>query len=244
MIVKILKILSILLLLGYIVFAAIWTQRTPKQAICKDLVVEIADANEVHFIDKAEVVRLINEEQLMPIGVPMGEINTEAIETCLKKNQLIRKAECFKTNDNKVKLQIEQRVPILRVMSFFGNYYIDKDGKSMPVSQNYSARLTIASGFIEKEFAESELYKFALFLRKDTLWNAQIQQIDVQQNHEVTLIPTVGNHRIVFGKLENIEKKMSNLKTFYTDGCNRFGWNKYKTINLRYNGQITCTANK
>lgn len=244
MIVKILKITSILLLLGYVIFAAIWTQRTPKQAICKDLVVEIADASEVHFIDKAEVERLIGEAKLIPTGVPMGEINTEEIETCLKRNLLIRKVECFKTNDNKVKVQIEQRVPILRVMSFFGNFYIDKEGKMMPVSQNYSARLTIASGFIEKEFAETELYKFALFLRNDTLWNAQIQQIDVQQNHEITLIPTVGNHRIVFGKLDNFEQKLNNLKAFYLDGCNRFGWNKYKTINLRYNGQITCTPNK
>ena len=243
MILKILKITSILLLLGYIIFAAIWSYQTPRGEICTELKIEIADVFEVHFIDKAEVVKLVTDAGLMPTGQPMGDINTEAIEDCLRRNLLIRKVECFKTNDHKLKLQIEQRIPILRVMSFYGNFYIDKDGKVMPISQNYSARLTIASGHIEKQFAEGELYKFALFLRNDTLWNAQIQQIDVQKNHDITLIPTVGNQRIVMGQLGDFKLKMDNLRAFYLDGCNRFGWNKYKTINLRYNGQVICSAN-
>lgn len=240
---KFLKILGIILLGGYTIFAAAWFYQSPQQEICKDLIVDIADANEVHFIDKAEVVRLMTECSLMPAGQPMGEINTEAIEVCLKRNPLIRKVECFKTNDHKLKLQIEQRIPVLRVMSFYGNFYVDKEGKAMPVSPNYSARLTIASGFVEKKFAEGELYKFALFLRNDSLWNAQIQQIDVAQNHDITLIPTVGPQKIVIGQISNYEQKMANLKAFYLEGCNRFGWNKYKTINLRYNGQIICTPN-
>ncbi|MDD2798211.1 MAG: hypothetical protein PHV20_06415 [Bacteroidales bacterium] len=243
MIKKILKIVAILLFSGYAIVAAAWFYQTPKKEICKEMRVEIADANEVHFIDKAEVERMMTAAELMPTGLPMGEINTEAIEMCMKRNPLIRNAECFKTNDNKIKLKIEQRIPILRVMSFFGNYYVDKEGKAMPVSSNYSARLTIASGYIEKQFAEGELYKFALFLRNDSLWNAQIQQIDVQQNHQITLIPTVGTQRIVMGKIDNFEQKMGNLRAFYLDGCNRFGWNKYKTINLRYNGQVICSAN-
>ncbi len=243
MILKILKILSIFLLGGYAIFAAVWFNQSPQKEICKELIVEIADANEVHFIDKREVERLMTDCELIPTGLPMGEINTEAIETCLKRNPLIRKVECFKTNDHKLKLQIEQRIPILRVMSFFGNFYIDKDGKAMPVSPNYSARLAIASGFVEKKFAEGDLYKFALFLRNDSLWNAQIQQIEVAQNHDITLIPTVGSQRIILGQIGNFEKKMGNLKAFYLDGCNKFGWNKYKTINLRYNGQIICTPN-
>ena len=240
---KFLKILAVLLLGSYTVFAAVWFYQKPKEEICTQLIIEIADAHEIHFIDNKEVERIMKEANLMPVGEPMGSINTEAIEICLKSNRLIRQVECFKTTDNKVKLQIEQRIPILRIMSFFGNYYIDKEGKAMPVSSNYSARLPIASGFIEKPFAERELYKFALFLRNDSLWNAQIQQIAVLKNHDIILTPTVGSHQIELGQLTDFEQKMKNLLAFYRDGCNRFGWNKYKTINLRYKDQVICTPN-
>ncbi|MDP4272466.1 MAG: hypothetical protein Q8909_20450, partial [Bacteroidota bacterium] len=107
----------------------------------------------------------------------------------------------------------------------------------------YSARLPIASGFIQKKLAETDLFRFALFLRGNPFWNAQIQQIDVQQNQEVILIPTVGDQKILLGRLTDFEAKMDNLFALYKQGLNHFGWNKYKTINLRYDRQVICTPN-
>ncbi len=240
---RLIKISAFIVLAGYAVFAASCFYGKPRGEVCKELVVDIADKRETHLIDEKEVVRMIRYEELSPIGEPMGDINTEAIEECIKKDRLIRKVECFKTTDNKIKVLIHQRIPILRIMSVRGNYYVDKEGKAMPVSNKYTARLPIASGYIEKRFAETELFKFAVFLRNNPFWNAQIQQIDVQQNHDVVLIPTVGNQRILLGQLTDFEIKMENLFAFYRDGCNYFGWNKYKTINLRYDRQVICTPN-
>lgn len=233
--------MAFLLLGGYTIFAGVVFFDKPRQEICKELDIEIANANEIQFIDQAQVKQIMGQANLMPVGLPMGIINTEAIEQCLKSNQLINKVECYKTNDHRIRLEVEQRVPILRVMSYYGNFYIDKEGKVMPVSQNYAARLPIASGFIEKEFAERDLYKFALFLRDNAFWTAQIQQIDVAQNHDITIIPTVGDQRITLGQLGDFETKLNNLFAFYQEGCSQFGWSKYKTINLRYDGQVICT---
>lgn len=240
---RILKIIGIVLMLGYVVFAALSFYGKPRGEICKELVIDIADKNEIHLIDEKEVIGMIKYEDLYPIEKEMGEINTEAIENCIKKDRLIREVECFKSTDNKIKVLIHQRIPVLRIMSVHGNYYIDKEGKAMPVSNMYTARLPIASGYIEKKYAENELFKFAVFLRGNPFWRAQIQQIDVRQNQDVILIPTVGDQQIVLGQLTDFETKMDNLLAFYRDGCNHFGWNKYKTINLRYDRQVICTPN-
>lgn len=237
------KISGLVLLLAYAAFAAFNFMKKPSQEVCDKTIIEIKDEGEVLFIDKKEVKRLLKECDLYPTGKEMGEINTEEIEVCLKRNNLIRKAECYKTTHNEIYVEVFQKIPILRVMSLHGNYYIDKEGKAMPVSSGYVARLPVASGFIEKRFAEHELYKIALFLQNNPFWNAQIQQIEVLENKDIVLIPTVGGHRIILGKTEGFEEKLKNLLAFYQNGCNSFGWNKYKTINLRYEKQIVCSPN-
>lgn len=239
----ILKIIAVLLLFGYVVFAAMSFYEKPREEVCKSLDVIIVDKSEIHLIDEKEVVEMIKYEDLYPVDKKMGKINTERIEECIRKDRLIREVECFKTNDNRVRVLINQRIPVLRIMSAFGNYYIDKEGKAMPISYKYTARLPIASGFISKRMAETDLYKFALFLRGSSFWSAQIQQIDVQRNQDVILIPTVGEQKILLGKLAGFEPKMDNLFAFYRQGCNHFGWNKYKTINLIYDRQVICTPN-
>ena len=80
-----------------------------------------------------------------------------------------------------------------------------------------------------------------LFLRDNSLWNAQIEQINVTAQKELELIPRVGENVIFLGKPENYEEKLDRLKTFYEKGLNKVGWNKYSRISLEFNNQIICT---
>lgn len=95
----------------------------------------------------------------------MNEINTEKIEQELMTNEMISKIEAFKTPSKNIKLEIEQKMPILRVNSTSGNYYIDNMGSVMPLSRHYVAHVLVASGYINKEFAMNELYHFVQFCK-------------------------------------------------------------------------------
>jgi len=53
----------------------------------------------------------------------------------------------------------------------------------------------------------------------------------------------LGNHTIVFGSADQIENKFEKLKTFYIKGLNAVGWEQYKKINLKYEGQIVAEKN-
>ena len=111
----------------------------------------------------------------------------------------------------------------------------------MPISQRYVAHVPIATGYMEKEFAENELYEFALFLQDNEFWNNQIEQICVFPNKEVELIPRVGRFRIVLGSLDDFEEKLNKLRLFYDQAIPKVGWDKYSVIDLKYKNQIVCT---
>ena len=57
------------------------------------------------------------------------------------------------------------------------------------------------------------------------------------------MIPVVGKQRIVFGKassVKEVEDKFQRLKVFYQEAMPYEGWNKYKEISLKYEGQVVC----
>lgn len=102
-------------------------------------------------------------------------------------------------------------------------------------------RIMVATGNIEKEFAKNDLYNFVLFLQKDRFWNDQIVQIYVNADHDVELVPLVGNQRILLGSLDDYPEKLEKLRLFYDQAIPKVGWEKYSMINLKYKNQIVCT---
>lgn len=79
---------------------------------------------------------------------------------------MIARIEAYKTPSGIIKLEVEQKIPILRVISSRGNFYVDNLGTTMPVSFRYVADVPLVSGYVEKELAVTDLYKFALFCRR------------------------------------------------------------------------------
>ncbi|MDR1880244.1 MAG: cell division protein FtsQ [Tannerellaceae bacterium] len=209
--------------------------------LCRNFSVEVKDGADKRFVTEAEVAYLLKQANLYALGQPMKSINTHKIETALLKNEMIADVQAYKTPSGMVRLEVRQKIPVLRVISSRGNYYVDDKGGVMPVSSRYVAHLPIASGYVEKEWAVTDLYKFALFLQGNDFWNDQIEQIYVHPNREVELIPRVGNHRILLGTFDDFEEKLGNLKLFYEQAIPKVGWEKYSVINLKYRNQIVCT---
>ena len=240
MIKKIIVISSVIILAVYILFAVLFVN-TKKQIVCSNMEVVVVDTLKSHFIGKKEIENILKKSGINLVGKPMNEINTDFIEKILEKNQLIKNAECYKTTGGSVKIKIHQKMPIMRVIGNSGNYYIDNEGGTMPTSEHFSAYLPIATGAVDKEFATTKLYNFALFLQNNKYWNSQIEQINVLPNKDVELTTRVGNFQVVLGQLDDYEENLDKLKLFYNKGLNKVGWNRYSVINLKYKNQVVCT---
>ncbi len=228
-------------ILGYLIFALSAFSHKPDKQTCKGVRVLIKDSTELRFITKKEIVLCLEQGEVNPVGKNMQSVQTEAIEKLLKKQPRIKNAECYKTPSGIVYIEITQREPILRVMNSGRSYYVDREGEIMPVSNNFAAYVPIVTGLVDEKLAKGALYDFALYLRRDEFWNAQIEQIHVDSRSEVELIPRVGNQVILLGKLDNYEYKLNKLFSLYKNGFSKTGWNCYEHINLKYDNQVVCT---
>ncbi len=206
---------------------------------CKGVQVVVDDTGENAFIDEDDVLQLIKRNYGELKNVNVVDIDKDSMECVLVRNSVIKSAQVYYSLDGYFHVEITQRKPVLRVMSGEG-YYVDEDGKVMPLSGKYTSRVVVATGNISRNFACNGLYPFVMGLKNDGFWDALIEQIVVANGNEVILIPKVGNFRIVVGKLENVEKKMENLRLFLQEGIALKGWNVYKEINLKFENQIVC----
>lgn len=229
------------MVIGYLSFAVKMFAYKSDETICPRIRVTIADAQNLNFVSKEDVQNLLQDKSVYPIGVRLDHINTDRLENYLKGKSRIKTAECFKTPNGELNVRVTQREPILRVKGIYGDYYVDSERKMMPTSTIFTAYVPIATGYVTKEMSLGELGEFALFLRDHSFWNAQIEQIDVAKNGEVTLVPRVGDQLILMGTLENYQDKLDRLYALYVNGFNKIGWNKYKQITLKYEGQVVCT---
>ena len=241
MIKKIFILLFLILLTAYLGMAVTVFNDRPTQQNCKGMDLVINDSVDYGFITQKEILKVLSNKKLSPIGKSMTEVNTREIEDELRKHPLIANAECFRTHQGGIGIEVTQRIPILRIMSSNGeNYYLDEKGQPMPLS-NSSANVVIVTGMADRTFVTKELYELGLFLQSNPLWKAQIQQINITPSKELEMVPRVGDHILFLGKPGNYEQKFERLEKFYKKGLNQIGWNKYSRISLEFDNQIICT---
>jgi cell division protein FtsQ len=217
------------------------------EVICKDVKVYIPGNQ--YFIDKDEVDNILEVKSNALIGHKLDDINIHALENKLKANPFIEFAKVYADMDGVIQVEISQRQPIMRVVNRFDqDFYIDQHGLKIPLSQNFTAKVLVATGNIDELFSNrvdslhtdmaKDLYKTADFIRKDSLWSAQIVQVFVNDNHEMELIPRVGNQRILLGNADSLKTKFANLLVFYKQALPKVGEDVYKIINIKYANQV------
>ena len=220
--------------------------------LCKEVKVYIP-GNE-YFVDRQEVNAILHMGNNSLVGKKLESINIHQLEKTLQANPFIEFAKVYNDMDGIVNVEIRQRQPILRIMNRFEqDFYVDQYGLKIPLSANFTAPVLVATGNIDEVFINrvdtlhtamaKALYKTADFIRRDSLWDAQIEQINVNANHEIELIPRVGNQRILLGSADSLDKKFKNLLIFYQKALPKIGWGTYKIINIKYANQVIGIKN-
>ena len=226
-------------LFAYLIIVLTFASMKLEEVTCRGVQVIVDDTEENAFVEEEDVQKVIKRHYGDLNNVNVVTIDKDSMEQVLSRYSVIKSAQVYYSLDGYFHIDIKQRMPVLRIMSGEG-YYVDEDGKVMPLSRKYTSRVMVATGNISKKFACNELYPFVMTLKNDRFWNALIEQIVVTGTDEVNLIPKVGNFRIVLGRLENVDKKMENLRLFLQKGITLKGWNVYKEVNLKFDNQVVC----
>ena len=226
-------------LFAYLIIVLTFAKTKLGDVKCRGLQVVVGDTDENAFIDENEVLAVIKRGYGDIKGKNIVEIDKDSIERVLIRNSVIKSAQIYYSLDGSFHVEITQRKPVLRVLAGDG-YYVDEDGKVMPLSGKYTSRVVVATGNISKKFACNGLYPFVMALKEDDFWEALIEQIVVVKDNEVVLIPKVGNFKIVFGKVDDYVAKLDKLRFFLKEGIALKGRNVYKEINLKFDNQVVC----
>jgi len=228
----------------------------------KTLEVRVSQDDDLYFLDNNDIVQLLNDRGDSIVGKAKAKINIPQIERAINSHEDVANAEVFVTIDGRMQIRVTQRKPIIRIINNIGeSYYIDDEGKLMLLSDKYTANVLLANGAIYESYARhyarpvnelvngvpatkmlGELYVMAKYINASKFWNAQVQQIYINKDKEMELVPMVGDQKIIFGDTTDMEEKFKKLHVFYLQGLNVTGWwNKYSTINLKFKNQIVCT---
>lgn len=237
-----LKLLLLLAVAVYLVFAFTRLVGGKDSTKCTAVNVVINDSIHAGFIDEAEVMSLLDRAGLNPTGKAMDDINGEAIEQTLLKNSFIRLAKCYKSPDGRVNIHVAQRLPLMRVKAENGDdYYLDGHGKPMN-PQNYTADLVVATGHISRQYASKKLLPLAHYLHDHQFANDLVTQVNVDANGDVDLVPRIGCQIIHLGQLDSaaVGQQMANLQAFYSKVLPTVGLNTYREVSLEFTDQIVC----
>lgn len=167
-------------------------------------------------------------------------IDLHKLEANILAHSMVESASVFLTVDGLLKTKIKQRTPIARVLTDSKSYYIDREAKVMPLSENHSARVLLISGEIT-EADNDKIYLLVTKILSDEFLKEQIIGAQKTRNNEFVLSSRIGDQIIELGKIENLDMKFKNLKSFFNKTMMDNSIDNYSSINLKYNNQVVCT---
>lgn len=241
-----------------------FVSKSENNIVANSLNITIHNNEENLFLSETDIENFFNDRKDSILSFQYKNINIPDLERALNSHPAIENSEVSGDINGEIKINVTQRTPVLRIFNKDGeSYYIDSQTKLMPLNDNYSARVIIASGEIFEPFARryqysinqikknklfsevsllDDIYDVSNYINQDSVLIQLIHQINVNSDKELELFPAIGNHKIIFGNAQNIAEKFNKLKLFYIEGLNKSdSWTKYSTINLKYKNLVVCT---
>jgi cell division protein FtsQ len=223
-----------------------------KKDHCKDYTIRIKGAQDNFFVDGKDVLKLLKASAKGNIkGQKRSSLNLQQMEQLLEKSVWIKDAELYFDNQDVLHVSVQEREPVARVFTITGkSFYIDEAEKMMPLSDKLSAKVPVFTGFPEKVVSRRDstllhdVRAAASFILNDPFWMAQVAQMDITTERNFEMIPVVGNHKVMLGNGENIDRKFHRLFVFYKNILSKTGFDKYKAINVQYAGQVIGIKNE
>jgi len=207
------------------------------------------------FIEQKDITALLTEKFGEFEGRTLESIPIHQIEQELRQIPYVFSAVVTTDMDGVLTVRVRQREAVVRVINRDGpDFYIDLQGHKMPVSLKYVPRVPVVNGFISEPYdgtldsTKSQLiadvFKTAQYIGNDSLWSSQVVQLYINEYQDIELVPRVGDQRIILGNADSLERKFEKLLLFYRRIIPKTGIQAYKSVNLKFAGQIICERNE
>ena len=225
-------------LLGLVVFLFAFASSRNSVRVVSSPIVKFTGDNNL-FITNETVSKLLIQNYGNVKNLPKEVLDLNILENALKSNPMIKTAEVYVAVNGALNAEIEQKTPIARV-STNASYYIDDEGLYMPLSTNYSARVPLVTGYVEKNNLNA-IYKVASKINEDEFLKTNVIEIHQSLDKAIYLKLRQCSFLVKLGDINALDKKISNLKVFYQKSLKEKTINNYSKVNLQFDNQVVCT---
>ena len=235
---KVITYLFSLALIGALAFLYSFSSSKNSNKKITKVAIEFIEGDN-NFLTQQMVNKLLIQNNRKVKNQAKSVLDLQGLEHGVLSNPYIESATVFYTIDGVLKTIVKQRTPIARINTNNSSYYVDKQGVQVPLSTNYSARVILVTGAINKDNLK-EITGFVNVILADDFLKKEIIGIHKTQNKEYILSVRSGQYKIELGSLEKMNVKFKKLKAFYNKAFVDKTIDQYKTINLKYHNQVVC----
>lgn len=191
------------------------------------------------FITQDAVNKLLIQNYGSLENLPKDEVVLDSLEQTILANDMIKNAHVYYTVNGQLKANIVQRTPIGRVQ---GNdkFYLDDEGKRMPLSPFYAARVPIITGVVTGD-ALAQIYELLKYVNQDGFLRKNLIGIHVVSDNDFQLRFRMEDFVVELGAIEKLPQKFANFKAFYAKATKDKILGAYRVVSLEFDNQVVCT---
>ena len=200
------------------------------------------------FLTQDSVASLLQIHTAGVRGELLSLFNMQQVEMKLQQHPWVRKAQLYFDNQDILHVRIIEKKPLARVFTQNGaSSYLDERGQLMPLATFRTVKVPVFTGIPDSAGVKNkdsllliQMRDMAQLIVNDSFWNAQVAQIDrtVDQNWE--LVPVVGDHIVKLGQATDFPAQLKKLFIFYKQVLVKSGFNRYRTVDLRFDNQVVA----
>ena len=231
--------IRLILMFSLVIFLFSFTSnRNINRKLSKSVVIFVGD--NAHFVNQETVNKLLIENNKDAKSIGKDKLDLNRLEKKLNAQEMIEKSDVFVSIDGVLKAVVQQKTPIARVFDRDNSFYIDYKGNTMPLSANFTARVPLISGEINKKNSEklAELFRI---IYDDAFLKKNIIGVQIMPNGSLKMLNRNYNYQIDFGGTVRMKAKFNNYKAFFQKAVLDSSLYKYKTIDIRFAQQVVCT---
>ena len=205
--------IRLLLMFVLVIFLFSFTsKRNENRKLKKSVILFVG--NTEPFVKQETVNKLLIENNEGVSSIQKVNLDLNKLEKNLNAQEMIEKSDVYVSIDGVLKAVVRQKTPIARIFDNEGSFYIDYEGNRMPLSTNFTARVPLVSGGINKNNNE-DLAQLLRIIHDDPFLKKNIIGIEIMPNGSLKMHNRNFDFQIDFGKLINKENKFKKYKAFF-----------------------------
>ncbi len=231
----------LIVLTSLMIVGILWARDKGRDEVCTEVEVLVVNEDSTHFVTPAGVIEELERKHIVVKGKPVWQINVEDIEKLLGESQYIEDVECMFENGGRLKIEVSQIVPVMRVFDGDQSYYVNKDGKRMTAVSTFHADVPIVEGHFTSSYSPLRLLPMIKHVEQDSSLRALVTMYYMRDSNNIFIVPSIKGHVVNMGNCEGYEGKFKKLQLFYNKVMPVKGWMHYDTISVKWDYQVVAT---